>query len=108
MAIEKVEFFEGECQSLIKQMRVNTFKLYTPVDIIFYCGEIKKLLGCDVEVKSLIPPPFLQLKVADFYPQFGTSVLTVGRKRVLGFNDNPGHYAFSLHLDKKDEGLQAA
>ncbi len=99
--MEECEFKEAEYQALIKQMLIDDFEKNTPFEIIYHEGANERSRGYDIEVLSLIPL-FLQLKVPDFfYPMFSKSPLSTSRRDILNFTDNPGHFSFHLHLDKK-------
>ncbi|WDM67475.1 hypothetical protein [Xanthomonas cucurbitae] len=99
MAIQKVQFKESKYQAFVEYSFREYFNKHTRFEIEHYQGVSENKRGYDLEVRSLIPL-FLQLKVCDFTPSFSSSALIADR-RALGFTDNPGHYQFGLHPDKK-------
>lgn len=98
--MQPVEFLEAAYQTLIEyDLRKSFYLAGQRYAIKTYSGKKENVRGYDLEASALVPL-FLQLKVANFYPTFSTSVLQSDRKS-LGIVDNPGCYAFSLHPDRK-------
>lgn len=98
--MELCQFMESEYQSLIEFMLIDEFANHMPFEIVYHEGTDENKRGYDLEVRSLIPL-FFQFKVSNYYPMFSKSPLTKSRKEALNFSDNPGHFTFHLHLDKK-------
>jgi len=98
--MEKNEFSEAEFQSLIEFILIDEFSKHTPFEILYHSGTDENKKGYDMEVRSLVPL-FFQFKVAKFYPIFTRSEMTKLRRENLGYKDNPGHFTYRLHIDKK-------
>lgn len=96
----KPEFIEAEYQSFVEYSLIDEFSKGQRFEVVYHAGADEKRVGYDIEVKTLIPM-FFQLKVSDYYPFHGRSKITLDRRNIFHFKDNPGHFSFDLHKDNK-------